>query len=132
MPHEYHPTISDVIPPQGFLKFFYCPICKVLYGTYLVLELCINICIHKCMYIIKTFVSYNLMDPLDGFVDSLTCDKYKIVQMGAFKSSKVHALEINEKSSRKFKKNVKGKKDPDPKRENFHIFVGETYDPKRV
>jgi hypothetical protein len=60
------------------------------------------------------------MPPLDDFVYSLTCEQDKIVQMGALRSSKAHALATNENSSNKFKKKVKGKKDPDPKKDSFH------------
>jgi hypothetical protein len=43
----------------------------------------------------------------------------------------VHALAENEKSSNKFKQKVKGKKDPDPKKDSFHKSVEETSNPKR-
>lgn len=52
-----------------------------------------------------------MMPPIDDFVYTLTCKKYKSVQMGVLKSSKSHELVENESSSNKFKQKFKGRKD---------------------
>jgi hypothetical protein len=57
------------------------------------------------------------MPLVDDFIESLTCEKYKLAQMGSLMSSKAHALVENKKSSSKFKQKCKGKKDPDPKKD---------------
>jgi len=43
--------------------------------------------------------------PVDYFVEYLTCEKDKIVQMGALKSSKAHTLATNSNKNTKEKKN---------------------------
>jgi hypothetical protein len=62
---------------------------------------------------------------LDIFIESLTHEKYKLIKMGAIKSSKVHALVVHEsnKSNPKSKQKGKGKKDPEQRKEiNFKPF----------
>jgi len=70
------------------------------------------------------------MPHMDYFVDALTCEKYKSVQMGALKSSKAHELAANENSTNKLKQRVKGEKDPDPEKDSFHKPIEETSNPK--
>jgi len=71
------------------------------------------------------------MPSMDAFVDSLTYDQDKIVEMGSLGSSKVHELAENENYTIKCKKKFKGKKDPNPKKDSFHKSSRETFDPKR-